>query len=212
MNSIAIFGGAFDPVHYGHIKTSLSVQSHYHFDVYFFVPCKIPTIKATSLASCQQRLDMLNLAIKEYPQFKIDTREIDRSSPSYMVETLSSFREEYKRSSITLIIGYDAFLSLPKWYEWDKLLSLANLLVINRNQYAKSQLPLQLEQLLQKHEQDDRKKITDITSGIIQFYNAGDYDISSTEIRQEIAKSSNQAAMAIPAEVYDYIKKQELYR
>lgn len=63
---------------------------------------------------------MLKLALKPYPDFKIDTRELDRDTPSYMVYTLQSFRQEYTDSSLTLIIGYDGLLNLPQWYQWEK--------------------------------------------------------------------------------------------
>ncbi|KTD82351.1 nicotinate-nucleotide adenylyltransferase [Legionella waltersii] len=212
MYSIALFGGAFDPVHNGHIKTSLSVQSHYQFDAFFFVPCKSPTIKAESIASPQQRLDMLDLAIKPYPQFKIDTREIERSSPSYMVDTLTSFRDDHQDASLTLIVGYDAFLSLPKWHQWEALISLANLLVINRNQYSNEKLPEKLEILLKNHRQDDLANIVESKSGIIQFYDAGNYDLSSSAIRHLLKSNADLVSYEIPKEVHDYIKLQGLYQ
>jgi nicotinate-nucleotide adenylyltransferase len=212
MYSIALFGGAFDPIHYGHIKTSLSVQSHYQFDDFFFVPCKSPTIKSASIASSQQRLYMLNLAIKAYPQFKIDTREIERASPSYMVETLKSFRDEYQNASITLIVGYDAFLSLPQWHQWEALISLANILVINRNHYSNESIPSKLETLLQNHKRDNLASIVDTKSGTIQFYDAGHYELSSSAIRKLLKSNSELVSKEIPKEVHDFIKMQGLYQ
>lgn len=210
MHSIAIFGGTFDPVHNGHIQTSLSIQSYFHFDAYYFLPCKIPTIKAASLANSQQRIDMLELAIRNFKEFKIDLREINRDSPSYMVESLESLRTEYPNDSITLILGYDAFLSLPKWYQWKKLINLANLLVIDRNEYKEHLISKSLQDILQQHQSNNKMSLLTQKSGVIFLFNAGNYDISSTVIRDKV-NTNKQIENKLPKEVYQYIKKNKLY-
>ena len=116
MHSIAIFGGTFDPIHNGHILTSLAIQKSFQFSSYRFIPCKVPAIKPASTASTEQRIHMLRLALKNYNQFEIDLREIKRDTPSYMVETLKSLRKDYPYASITLILGFDAFLSFGLAY------------------------------------------------------------------------------------------------
>ena len=135
MNNILIYGGSFDPPHLGHIKTASAVQKKFNFDTFFFVPCKQPVLKSKSIASSAQRLDMLKLALTSYSQFEfqIDTRELDRDTPSFMLDTLTSFQEEYKnKASITLLLGMDAFLELPRWHQWKKILTCCDLLVMQR--------------------------------------------------------------------------------
>ncbi|HAT8178772.1 TPA: nicotinate-nucleotide adenylyltransferase [Legionella pneumophila] len=211
MHSIAIFGGTFDPVHNGHIKTSLAIQANFGFDSYYFLPCKNPTIKPPSSANSKQRVDMLKLALKPYPDFKIDTRELDRDTPSYMIYTLQSFRLEYSNSSLTLIIGYDALLNLPQWYQWEKIISLANLLVINREEFSQQPVPKAVQTLLNQHRNDDKNILLHHLAGVICLYNAGRYDIASTRIREQL-KQHNDVKNALPESVYDYIKRQGLYQ
>lgn len=197
MHSIAIFGGTFDPVHNGHIKTSINIQAHVHFDRYCFLPCKVPIIKAPTIASTTQRIDMLQLAIKDSPLFQIDLREINRETPSYMVDTLDSFRKEFPNASISLILGYDAFLSLPKWHEWEKIISLSHLFVINRAAFSSCIIPESIIKLLQLHKNTDINELKTHSSGFIYEFDAGSYDLSSTALRAELKIHSPLANQSI---------------
>lgn len=210
MHSIALFGGTFDPIHNGHIKTSINIQKYFNFDSYRFLPCKTPAIKPPTIANTEQRITMLELAIKKLELFQIDLREIERTSPSYMVETLQSLRREHKESSITLIIGYDAFLSLPKWHQWEKLIEFAHLLIINRGLYNNEVTPSPLSALLKKHQVSEKEPLINYKAGAIYEFNAGNYPISSTEIRSLLKEQQNVSSL-LPKEVYNYIKLQGLY-
>jgi nicotinate-nucleotide adenylyltransferase len=210
MHTIAIFGGTFDPVHNGHLKTSLAIQKEFQFNSYRFLPCKSPVIKKPSTANTKQRIEMLRMAIQEYPEFSIDLREIKRDSPSFMSETLESFRQEYPEASISLILGYDAFLSLPKWHRWEQLIKLAHLLIINREYYAETPLPQDLIELIKTNKQTDKKSLASELSGIFFEYNAGDYAISSTDIRKALSPKK-ELQDQLPHSVYEYIKQQQLY-
>lgn len=211
MRSIAIFGGTFDPVHNGHLLISLSIQSSFNFDSYYFLPCKIPIIKSPASASNQQRVEMLQLAIKNYSKFKLDLREITRDSPSYMVDTLRSFQKEHESDSITLIMGFDAFLSLPQWHQWHHIIKLANILVINRNQFSNYPIPEPIKNILAIHQTEIKDELLSQKSGAIYLFNAGNYEISSTAIREKLKKDETIAS-SIPKDVYEYIKTWELYQ
>ncbi|QMT60046.1 nicotinate-nucleotide adenylyltransferase [Legionella sp. PC997] len=211
MHSIAIFGGTFDPIHNGHLQASISIQAYFKFDSYFFLPCKVPPLKPPSQASNSQRIEMIKLAIKEIPDFKLDLREIERDGPSYMVETLKSFRLEYPNSSITLIIGYDAFLSLPKWYQWQKIITLANLVIINRMEFADLVPPEVMQKFLKEYQTINKDELLNAPSGNIFLFDAGNYEISSTSLREAIKKGAD-VQNKLPYRIYEYIKSQELYR
>ncbi|MCL5272385.1 MAG: nicotinate-nucleotide adenylyltransferase [Gammaproteobacteria bacterium] len=211
MHSIAILGGTFDPVHLGHIQTSIAIQSYFKFDSFYFLPCKIPAIKPPALANNTQRIQMLDLAIKNHPEFKIDLREVNRDSPSYMVETLQSFRMEHSNSSINLIMGYDAFLTLAQWHQWQKITELANLLVINRSHYANNPIPDEVKKLIELHAKDSATLLKKKKAGIICFFNAGNYVISSTELRKKL-RQHEEVINELPKEVDEYIKRWKLYQ
>lgn len=209
MQSIAIFGGTFDPIHQGHIQASLAIQQAFHFDSYRFIPCKLPTLKSASIATAKQRIAMLELAITQYKQFEMDLREINRETPSYMIDTLESIRKENINASITLILGYDAFLSLTQWHCWEQLITVGNLLIINRA-LSNAELPITLQQLLNKHLTQNKEELLNQKMGVIYQFDAGAYPISSTKIRTAL-KNKMDVSQTISQEVYQYIKKYSLY-
>ncbi|TAL61872.1 MAG: nicotinate-nucleotide adenylyltransferase [Legionella sp.] len=211
MRSIAIFGGTFDPVHNGHIQTSITIQSQFHFDQFYFLPCKIPIIKPAAQANSDHRIAMLQLAAPLVPNAQIDLREITRDTPSYMVETLQSFRQEYPNAALTLIIGYDALLSLPEWYQWEKILGLANLLVINRQQFAAEPVPEVIHTLLTQHLKDSQQDLLQSLAGKIVLFDAGNYPISSTEIRQLLSEGK-KVDHKLPKAVMNYIREWGLFQ
>jgi len=141
---IGIFGGSFDPVHLGHLKTAKSIKKELNFERLFLLPCHDPVHKNSLHYSPKQRLEMLNLAIKDYPSLEIDTREIDREGNSYMIDTLADLTEEFKGKTICLIIGMDSFLSFKTWKKWDEFARLVHLIILPRNtKHGKSGMNLQ---------------------------------------------------------------------
>jgi nicotinate-nucleotide adenylyltransferase len=211
MYSIAIFGGTFDPIHIGHLQTSLTIQAHFKFNAYVFLPCKTPTIKAATVANTKQRLEMIRRAINNHQSFKLDLREIERATPSYMVETLESFRTEYPDASITLVIGYDAFLSLPQWYQWKKIITLAHLLVINRSEFVKQPISEIMRKFLNDYQLNNKTELLNTQAGSVFLFDAGNYEISSSSLRADIKKGAD-VKNKLPISVYEYIKHQGLYQ
>lgn len=211
MPDILIFGGTFDPVHNGHIEVAVAVQNHCHFDRFIFLPCKVPVLKNNAHASPQQRLDMLHLALQDYSGFKfeIDEREIARDSPSYMVTTLEDYRlESGQDTAITLLMGRDSFAELPHWYNWEKLLLLCNILVIDRP--GDINFPDPVCHLLNQHETCNLSDLKTQPHGKIYRFNAGHFDYSSTSIRQLLLKNKTNQ-LPLPASVTQFINQFNLY-
>jgi nicotinate (nicotinamide) nucleotide adenylyltransferase len=134
---IGLFGGTFDPVHYGHLRSALEVKDSFGLDEVRIIPCAKPPHRKQPEASATMRLQMLELAIKNQPGLKIDTRELDRHklsklTPSYMVDTLKSLRQDFKDASLLLFIGSDAFKHLTGWHQWQQLFDYAHLVVLTR--------------------------------------------------------------------------------
>lgn len=211
MHNLLLYGGTFDPVHNAHINTAINVQSVFNFDQFAFLPCKIPVLKNNAIASSQQRIDMLNLAITETKdqRFYVDLAEINRDTPSYMFDTLNYFRRQLgKKIAITVLMGIDTFYLLPQWFQWQELLNLANLLVIDR--INKNAMPILVKKLLLEHEISDPKIISTHANGFIYRFNAGQFDLSSTWIRQQLYAGKDMSAF-LPRLVLDYIKSHQLY-
>lgn len=212
MHNLIIYGGTFDPIHNGHIKTAINVQNHFNFEQFIFLPCKIPVLKKEAAATEKQRIDMLELALKNLDQnFEINLSEINRDSPSYMVHTLQNFRLELGgKLPITLLLGTDSFNQLPQWHNWQQLLTLANLLVIKRCGSDKVVMPEEIKKLLEQHETFDSKTLMKSPHGLIYFYDAGSFNISSSQIRKLLSEGKDLSTY-LPEEVAHYIKENQLY-
>jgi len=211
LKNLLIYGGSFDPPHLGHLNTAIHVQEHFHFQSIVFLPCKKSVLKNQIHVDAAFRITMLKLMLNKQPEFSISTREIDRDSPSYMVETLNTYREELGLNySITLLLGMDAFLSLPRWHQWESILKLSNLLVLKRNETTKQEISNELKLLLRHQQCSKPLELKTNPHGKIVFFDAGDYPISSTEIRRKIQKNED-VRDDLSSDVYNFIKKFHLY-
>lgn len=132
-NIIGILGGTFDPVHFGHLRIALEAYEKYHLKQVRFMPCKLPVHKKAPIVSSQHRIAMLELAIKSQKDFILDTREITRNTPSYMIETLSDLKTEMPDQQFGLILGSTELTSFTKWRHWQEILKLAQLIVLPRD-------------------------------------------------------------------------------
>lgn len=214
MRNLIVYGGTFDPIHYGHLHTAVNVQQHFAFDAFHFLPSKSPLLKQQSMASAEQRLAMIELAIKTMPRklhFHADRSEIDRPTPSYTVDTLILLRKQLgSKLPITWLLGYDVFCQLPAWHEWQHLLDLANLLVIEREGFSSKNLPSEVAALLKQHENQDKQALLVQSHGVIQRFNAGHYNISSSAVRQALL-TNNRLEDSLPPVVIAYIQQHRLY-
>ena len=183
---IGIYGGSFDPVHLGHLITAESIKKELNFERLFLLPCCEPVHKNSLHYSSKQRLEMLSLAIKEFPSLEIDTREIDRGGSSYMIETLAEIVKEFKDSTICLIIGMDSFISFKTWKKWDEFAKLVHLIILPRNTNQHAQKSLDTFDIAL-----DKNHLNNKTSGLLYFSNSELIDISSSDIRGKIASNQN---------------------
>jgi nicotinate-nucleotide adenylyltransferase len=211
ITNLAIYGGTFCPIHWGHIRTARRAQQHMQFDQFSFLPCKAPVLDKAAEATAEQRVDMLRIALTSYPQFTLDLRELRRETPSFMVDTLRDVRNQYgAKLPITLVIGMDSFLQLPRWHQWQELLELAHLLVLTRAEVKKA--PCQtLEKYSALHQTKHKHMLLEQAHGNIYFYNAGNYPISSTCIRNIIANGGATHGL-LPVAIRQYIDQNHLFQ
>ena len=125
MKPIGIYGGTFDPVHFGHIWPVLEVREKTGICEVRYIPNSVPPHRGAPKADAVHRLNMLALALKNYPELIVDDREFMQAGRSRMVPTLRSLRSEFNFRPLCLILGIDAFLQIEKWYFWNSILSLA---------------------------------------------------------------------------------------
>jgi nicotinate-nucleotide adenylyltransferase len=186
MNPIGIFGGTFDPIHYGHLRTAFELQQALRLQEIRFLPAGNPPHRQQPVANAPLRLQMVRAAIEGHRGFVADDREVRKQGPSYSVETLAELRKEFPERSLCLIVGMDAFLSLPKWHQWQELLQLAHLVVAHRPGWrAPASGPL--GELLVDHGTGRIADLHDSPHGHIYIHAVTQLEISSTELRLLIA-------------------------
>ena len=186
MKPIGIFGGTFDPIHYGHLRTAFELLQILRLDEVRFIPCGDPPHRGVTFASAALRLDMARLATRDEPGFVVDDRELRREGSSYTVDTLASLREEFPGHSLCLITGMDAFLGLPTWHRWDEILDFAHIIVAHRPGWR---VPGEgaLGALLEKRRTRSARGLHESPRGSIFVHEVTQLEIASTEIRNLVA-------------------------
>jgi nicotinate-nucleotide adenylyltransferase len=183
---MGIFGGTFDPIHYGHLRTAFELYQLLRFPEVRFMPAGNPPHRERTVASNELRLRMVEVAVAGQPGFTVDDREIKKTGPSYSVETLAELRAEFPDRPLCLVIGMDAFLGLPNWYRWRELLDLGHLVVAHRPGWrAPAMGPL--GELLVDRGTGRVLDLHERLSGHIYIHAVTQLEISSTEVRNLIA-------------------------
>jgi len=198
---IGIYGGSFDPVHLGHLQTATSIKNELNIDRLFMLPCFEPVHKNSLNYTSKQRLQMLDLAIKEFNSLEIDTREILRGGNSFMIDTLLDLKESFKNESICLIIGMDSFINFKTWKNWDEFSKLIHLVVLPRNGDQPVSKTLTTFETVENID-----KLESNLSGHLYFSNSQMIDISSSAIRGKIAANQNLDNL-LPISIINFLKK-----
>jgi nicotinate-nucleotide adenylyltransferase len=205
---LGIYGGTFNPVHYGHLRTAIEVNEVFSLDELRLVPCFQPAHRDKPEVSAAMRVKMLQLAIQETPQLQIDTRELERAGPSYMVDTLASIRAEIAIDRpLFLFIGTDAFNGLSSWHRWQALFDYAHIVVMTRPAFK----PESLVNFYADRLVNDKHSLKSCASGKIYFQQVTQLDISATFIRQIFAMQRNPSFL-LPEAVIEYIQAKQLYK
>lgn len=210
MNPIGVFGGTFDPIHYGHLRTAFELLKSLSLSEVRFIPCGIPPHREMPVADAATRLAMVRAATEGQPGFNVDDREMRRDGPSYSVDTLLSLRSEYPHRSLCLIIGMDAFLGLPSWRHWRELMQLAHVLVAHRPGW-KTPLTGPLAELMVDSGTGSIHDLHEYRAGRIYIHAVTQLEISSTALR-DIVASGRDPRYLMPESVRDLIIKSGCYR
>ena len=206
---IGILGGTFDPVHHGHLRIAQDAAEALALEQVRLIPLARAVHREQPLATAEQRLDMLRLAVAGHPLFTVDDREIRRGGASYMIDTLASLREDLPGRSLCLLLGSDAYNGFMSWRDPAGILQLANLAVLQRPGYRLPDDPA-LRAFTEAHNTPaDTLGARD--SGGIGFVTVTQLDISSSDIRRRVG-GGRSPAWLLPQAVIDYIHTAGLYR
>ncbi len=209
IKSLAIFGGTFDPVHIGHLRSAIEVREALACDELRFVPCHQPPHRAEPGASSAQRLRMLELAIAGEPHLAIDAREIERDGPSYTIDTLTELRGEVgAQCALHLVVGMDAFAQLHTWRRWRELLDIANIVVVQRPVNVLLERGPVADLLRARRATLDEAKHT--PHGAIAVVELTQLPISATAIR-ELIRAQRSPRYLLPDAVWQFIRDNRLY-
>jgi nicotinate-nucleotide adenylyltransferase len=206
---MGVFGGTFDPIHYGHLRTAFEMLQALRFDEVRFMPCGDPPHRGATVASASERLRMVELATSGQSGFVVDGREVRRQGPSYSIDTLLSLREEFPDRALGLIVGMDAFLGLPGWHRWAEFLDVAHIIVAHRPGWKAPDMGPLGEMITDfgTHRVDD---LHTALNGRIHIHAVTQLEISSTEIRELVA-AGRDPRFLMPDSVRDEITASGCY-
>jgi nicotinate-nucleotide adenylyltransferase len=187
MTKVGILGGTFDPPHFGHLLIANEVLSELSLDEIWFMPNQEPPHKKKSESVENiERVEMLELSIKGNPAFKIEKIELERTGPSFTVDTMRILNEQFPNHQFYFIIGADMIEYLPKWHKIDELINLVQFVGVERPEYSLD------------------------TDYPIHYVDVPSFDVSSSMIRERV-QHGKTVRYLLPEPVIDYIREKQLY-
>lgn len=207
---IGILGGTFDPVHNGHLRMAIECYERLGLEEVRLVPLHTPPHRREPAASPQQRYQMLELATVKLDGLTVDNCELDKGGISYTVDTVRMMRKKFKKTSLFLLMGADAFNSMHTWYQWTDLLNFVHIVIAERSGNVTNPDNPELRDLLVARRTGNLSGLYDSPSGKIFEIVMPLLDISSTRIR-DIFSSKKNPAMLLPENVIEYIIANHIY-
>ncbi len=209
MSPIGIFGGTFDPIHYGHLRTAFEMLQALRFGELRFVPSGDPPHRGETYAPASLRLEMVRAATANEPSFVVDDCEVRRRGPSYTVDTLAAMRQEQPNAPMGLILGMDAFLGLTAWHRWDEILDYAHIVVAHRPGWRAPDIG-PLGELISEHGTHRIDDLHEQRDNFIYIHAVTQLEISSTEIR-DLVGAGRDPRFLMPDVVRDIIVESNCY-
>jgi nicotinate-nucleotide adenylyltransferase len=210
---IGIFGGTFNPIHLGHLRSAEEVREQQRLQRVLFVPSATPPHKGErGLASATDRLAMVRAAVAGNPHFRVSSIELQRSGRSYSVDTLRALHRRMPESAFFFILGADAFRDIATWHEYRSLFELCNLVVTSRPPDDDARLAEVLPVAVRR-EFCYRRRLRALehrTGNRIFFQRISHLDISSSAIRTRL-RAGASVRYLIPPAVERYILRHGLY-
>ena len=209
MSPIGVFGGTFDPIHYGHLRTAFEMLQALRFGELRFVPGGDPPHRGETYAPASLRLEMVRAATANEPRFVVDDCEVRRQGPSYTVDTLAAMREEQPEAPMGLILGMDAFLGLADWHRWNEILDYAHIVVAHRPGWRAPDIGA-IGELISEHGTHRIDDLHEQRDNLIYIHAVTQLEISSTEIR-DLVGAGRDPRFLMPDVVRDIIVESNCY-
>lgn len=212
---LGLFGGTFDPIHLGHLRSAEEVREAFSLDRVLFIPALLQPHKGGSTpAPARDRLRMAELAVAKNPALKVSAIELRRPGKSYSVDTLRHFAALRPRAELYFILGWDAFLAVHRWKDFEDVFFLSHFIVTSRPGYpgalALRRLPVVVRRLFcydrKKHAYRHRS-----AGNCLFFHPITGIAISASDIRKRV-REGKSIRYLVPREVELYIKARHLYR
>lgn len=211
LNSVGVFGGTFNPVHIGHLRTCVELREYLGFDVIRLIPSARPPHRLAPDVSAEHRLAMLRLAIGNEPGLLADDRELHREGLSYSVDTLQDLRGELgHNTSLSMCIGMDSLVGLASWQHWQSLTDFAHLVVVARPGWH---LPDSgpVADWLKSRVIDNAELLATTPAGYVLVKEMTLLPVSSTKVRKDLM-AGQSVRYLVPDAVLDYIERHRLYK
>ncbi len=209
---LGIFGGTFDPIHYGHLRLAEEAAEQLGLGQVRWIPAGQPPHRAAPRVTSRHRLDMVRLATADNARFCVDAAEVEAEAPSYTVPTLERLRGELGTARpLVLLVGADAFAGLPTWHRWRDLLDLAHVAVSHRPGFPvePASLPRELAEVFAVR-RSDPPALAKVPAGAIVTFAMTQLAISATQIRKLLANGESPRYL-LPGSVVHYIEQNHLY-
>lgn len=207
---LAIFGGTFNPIHHGHLRSAVELLEQLPVDELRFMPCALPPHREPPGISARRRASMVELAIAGESRLVCDGRELQRRGPSYTIDSLHSLREEIgAERSLVLVMGFDALLGLDCWHRWRELLEHCHIAAIARPGWDWPQTGALGEYLASRV--TPPASLAQKPAGGVAIATLRPLPISATEIRS-LLQSGRSVRYLVPDAVHTYIQDHRLYR
>ncbi len=200
MKPLAILGGTFDPVHIGHLNAAWEAAALLDAEVRL-VPARVPPHRASPVASADERVALLRVALRGQSRLVLDTRELDREGLSYTVDTLAGMRAEQGARPLVLLLGEDAFAGLTSWHRWEQLFELAHLGVLTRPGDEPA-WPDVLANIVAQRRIADPAMLSDRPAGCVVALPVTPLEVSATRVRELLA-AGREPRYLLPSGVFD---------
>lgn len=201
---IGLFGGTFNPIHYGHLRGAEEVRELFGLDKVIFIPSGIPPLKGSDVIEGIHRFNMVKLAVENNPYFEVSDYEINLKEPSYTVNTVDHFKKLYGDDTLLFIIGVDALLELPRWYKPEELLRKIDFIVM-----ARPNFDITKTNFIKESESEGVFNILNSDKKLFYAKISPNF-LSSTFLRDYLRKGRSIRYLT-PDSVIDYINSNNLY-